>query len=113
MACFVAASDAVAAAHSIFENLDDFNQNENRLQKTFRLRMGIHTGSVIVEKSGRINEMFSEALDVAGHIQKSAEPNRIEISTDTLHSLDDRNQWETTERILDGSAVYTSKQKEQ
>lgn len=107
MACFLFPMAAVTAARELLGSLESFNQNRNKLQSEFKLRMGIHTGSVVIEKSGRVNEMYSEALDLTGHIQKSASVNTIEISDASMESFPDPSMFAKLNKDVGGLSIYS------
>ncbi len=78
MAVFRQPDDAVAVAQSILAALPDFNEFYNRLNQPFRVRIGIHCGTILPgDDPGRIS---SPTFDTAGHLQKSAQPDQILIS---------------------------------
>jgi pSer/pThr/pTyr-binding forkhead associated (FHA) protein len=85
MCFFESASSALLAASSILERLPEFNREQNLLSKEFRFRLGAHTGVSLVDLSAGI--AYSEVLDMAGHIQKQAEPNTLYISQQTMESV--------------------------
>jgi len=109
MACFTLPQSAIAAATEILAELETFNKSRNQLDRDFNLRLGIHTGSVIIEKNGRINEMFSETLDIAGHIQKGAKPNSIVLSEMTRESLEETENLIPVGQAIDGLQLYMLK----
>lgn len=106
MACFERASDAVEAARQILDNMEVFNAQENQLERNFRLRMGIHTGQVVINSDGKINDMFAESLDIAGHIQKDASENSLTISEKTLNQLEDISGFVSRNKELDGTRLF-------
>jgi CheY-like chemotaxis protein len=106
MTCFESASAAVNGMVQILSQLSAFNGKRNQLSKDFALRIGMHTGSVIVEKNGRINEMFSETLDIAGHIQKAAAKDSLVVSEATLGNLEKKEGFVQTNEAIDEFAVY-------
>lgn len=84
--CFFASSlNAVRAGSAVFSRLDLFNKEENALDLPFRFRIGVHSGKSLVDLKRGI--AYSAVLDVAGHLQKAAEPDRMVISEDTMSSL--------------------------
>ena len=89
MASFVSAVDACRSAQAILDILSNFNSHGNRLSNPFVVRLAAHTGPVILDTVGKISETYSETLDIAGHMQKSAEPGVLEISSTTRESLGD------------------------
>jgi len=76
---------SVRAASQILARLDVFNLNENVLPMPFRFRIGIHTGTSLVDRERGV--AYSPVLDIAGHLQKLAETNGLLISRDTLEAL--------------------------
>jgi CheY-like chemotaxis protein len=109
MACFVNAADAVAAARQILSELETFNSKQNQLGRKFRLRIGVHTGQVMVNKDGKINEMFAESLDIAGHIQKNSSENTLSISEATLQQLDNPSGFNSSDKQVDGTRLFELK----
>lgn len=85
MCFFESARQAVLAGSAILERLADFNRDQNRLGRPFRFRLGIHTGVSLVDLEAGV--AYSEVLDLAGHIQKCAEPDSLVISQATLEAL--------------------------
>ena len=85
MCFFESAPNAVLAGSAILERLADFNRDLNLLGKDFRFRIGVHTGASLVDLNAGV--AYSEVLDMAGHIQKMAEPNTLLISQSTIDSL--------------------------
>jgi pSer/pThr/pTyr-binding forkhead associated (FHA) protein len=84
--CFFASSfNAVRAGSEVFSRLDLFNKDENVLDSPFRFRIGVHSGKSLVDLKRGI--AYSAVLDVAGHLQKLAEPDHMTISEHTLSTL--------------------------
>ncbi len=76
---------AVRGGSEILQRLERFNADENLLETPFKLRIGVHTGSTLMDRERGI--AFSPVLDVAGHLQKKAEVNGLLVSQDTLDRL--------------------------
>lgn len=106
MNCFDKPKDAMDAATKIMAELPDFNRKHNHLSRPFALRIGIHTGNVVIEESGRISEMYSQSLDIAGHMQKSASSNQVQISESTIENFPDKSNFELTEKKEEGLPIY-------
>jgi len=92
MCFFESTSSCVDAGRAILDRLDAFNEQQNTLPSPFRLRIGIHTGSSLVDKKRGV--AYSEVLDVAGHLQKDADQNGLLISEPTLQALADEAGFE-------------------
>lgn len=107
MACFDSVEGCLNAARSLLHDLERFNATQNRLSLPFVLRVGIHTGSVVIDDAGEVNSMFAKTLDIAGHIQKHADPSQIELSEVSAKSLSDRSGLIQLGRVVDGLQIYS------
>lgn len=107
MACFILPQAAINSASQIIDGLEAFNTNQNQLPGKFALRIGIHTGTVIVEQSGRVSGMYSEALDITGHIQKSADINKVAVSEGSVECLSDKSLFSPLLKEMDGIPIYS------
>jgi len=76
---------AVKAGSAILARLPGFNRDENLLSRPFRFRIGVHTGSCLVDLEAGV--AYSDILDTAGHIQKYAPSDGLLISQSTLDAL--------------------------
>ena len=85
MCFFESAASVLIAGSTILERLAAFNRDQNLLSKDFRFRLGAHTGVSLVDLNAGI--AYSEVLDIAGHIQKQAEPDSLLISQRTLEGV--------------------------
>lgn len=106
MICFTDTTNAVQAATAIIGRLASFNRLRNWLPDDFVVRQGIHTGPVVLGTGRRISTLFSKTLDVTGHIQKDAEPGRVEISEEALSGIACKQRFMPTARLVDGGRVY-------
>lgn len=92
MAWFETPSDAINCALAIFKSRDNFNKRRNKLKNSFQFRIGINTGVALIdEKEGKA--FSSGVLDLAGHLQKNAEPGIFLISEDTYNQLEDKTNF--------------------
>ncbi len=85
MCFFERPTQAVLAGSVILARLAAFNREQNLLGRPFRFRLGVHTGESLVDLAAGV--AYSEVLDLAGHIQKRAEPDSLVISEATLAAL--------------------------
>ncbi len=85
MCYFESTLDSVRAGHQVLERLATFNEKQNLLHVGFRFRLGIHTGRSLVDLDQGV--AYSPVLDVAGHLQKLAEPNTLFVSQQTIDAL--------------------------
>ncbi len=93
LAIFVRPEQAVGMARAVVDGLDTFNSHYNRLKASpIAIRAGIHTGPVLHTEGGlaqTLGKLASDTLDFAGHLQKSASPNQISISSTTYSKLNE------------------------
>ncbi len=79
---------AVVAAKELLRNLDEeFNEKKNTLKNPFRIRQGLNSGTLIEDPTQQGGDVFSEVLDLAGHLQKAAAPGEVLISEKTFQKL--------------------------
>lgn len=109
MCSFESAQGAVEMAIEVHHQLKTFNQAKNKLFHPFRLRCGIHTGSAVVNKEGRVDQMFAQVLDVAGHIQKQCPENEIYISKETYDEITLKHEFLPLNTEVDGVATFKYK----
>ncbi len=106
MCLFQSAQDAINAGAALYRDVREFNEQVNRLSTPFRLRVGAHTGAVIIDEAGQVSELFSSALDITGHLQKNAEPDHLEISQETWYLISNADDFVPTGRQVDGVETY-------
>jgi pSer/pThr/pTyr-binding forkhead associated (FHA) protein len=105
MAFFDSADDALAGARLILTGLPSFNEQENRLSRPFRVRIGIHSGRSAVDLENGV--AYSPILDGAGHLQKAAPVGGLLLSEETYLALSKREGLIAAEpRARNGVACY-------
>jgi class 3 adenylate cyclase len=105
MAWFSAPSDAISCALAIFKHGNEFNRQRSKLKNPFQFKIGINTGLVLIdEKEG---EVFARGvLDLAGHLQKEAEPGKFLISENTYNKLEDKSSFHK-HKCIDGDKIWS------
>jgi class 3 adenylate cyclase len=93
---------AFAAARQIQTSIGEFNNSLNTLPLPFRLRIGLHSGSV---HGGLERVSFTEVIDVAAHIEKKAPPGGIVVTESVKNELEDQEFVEIAETV-DGHRVF-------
>lgn len=106
MVCFLQRELAVGAAQRILQNLDNLNATSNRLRTPFRARCGVHEGEVPIYEDTNLERVADRIIDVAGHLQKHANPNTLWVSTDVYAHLQDKSGFFDLQKIVDGYKVY-------
>ncbi|MBF0463729.1 MAG: adenylate/guanylate cyclase domain-containing protein [Nitrospirae bacterium] len=85
MSYFEDASDAVETAAAIQRAIDEFNLAKISVVPIL-IRIGIHTGQGIVEKT----DIFGDVVNVASRFESQANPSEIYISEETYHAMRER-----------------------
>ena len=99
---FSSPESAFTAARQIQTLMPEFNRTANRLGIPFRIRIGLHLGSV----HGDLEQVsFTEVIDVAAHIEKKAPPGGIVVTEPVRDALADQTFVELAETV-DGHRVY-------
>jgi class 3 adenylate cyclase len=84
MICFDSLERAVKAAQEMLRKLPDFNTNTRMMSTPFRVRCGVNAGAVQYDPTTPMEEMSDNVIDVAGHMQKYAEPDTIFLAGDLV-----------------------------
>jgi class 3 adenylate cyclase len=87
------ANEAVRAARAILRNLAEFNRRKNTLKSPFKIRVGLNTGEIIEDPKASGGDVFSQALDIAGHLQKMAGHGKILISENTYKKVNNQKDF--------------------
>jgi class 3 adenylate cyclase len=106
MVCFLNREQAVQAAKTILESLQDFNARENKLKTPFHVRCGANEGEVVVFEDSNLEKLVDQVIDVAGHMQRSAIPDTLRLSADLYKVLDDSTGFQPTGETVDALATY-------
>jgi class 3 adenylate cyclase len=85
---FENASDALGAAVSIQKEISKFNAS-GQSQVPIQLRIGMHTGTGIVEK----NDIFGDVVNVASRFESIAAAEQIFVSESTIEALDNKDSF--------------------
>ncbi|MBI4463156.1 MAG: adenylate/guanylate cyclase domain-containing protein [Acidobacteria bacterium] len=106
MTAFPSVEDAATAARKLLVELDWFNQDVHQLRTEFHVRCGLNVGEVLFPEDKPLEEVSDEVIDVAGHMQKYADPDTLWISGEAYNQLVDRQGFEPTERLVDNREVF-------
>jgi len=107
MACFSDIDDAVQAGQDVIHVLAEFNRSVKLIRADFSVRCGVNSGFVYFDESTPLEAMCDRAIDIAGHMQKYAEPNTVAIARTIIEPLRDVDGFAPTQRVVDGYEVYS------
>lgn len=106
MSCFRTVDDAVQAATDLLDRLKKFNSNERKIKREFKIRAGINTGFIYIDKNTPLEQISDRAIDIAGHMQKYAKPDTINIAASAIEPLKNRGGFFETADVIDEQRVY-------
>ncbi len=99
MSAFLTMEEAVKAGKEIIIGLDAFNKYVNRLKTPIRVRCGINYGRVVFDIDARMEDVTHRVIDIAGHLQKSAEPDSIWIAKEIFEYLNKKEKGEGYQQV--------------
>ncbi len=106
MSCFRTVDDAVLAAKTLLEKLKDFNSGERKIKQAFAVRCGINAGYVYMDDETPLEQISDRVIDIAGHMQKYAKPNCINIAASAIEPLKSRSGFDETPDVIDEQKVF-------
>jgi class 3 adenylate cyclase len=105
MACFSHVDDAVASGQDVIRSLDHFNANVKLMQTPFMVRCGVNAGFVHFDTATPMEAMSDRVIDIAGHMQKYAEPNTVAVARNLIEPLRNVGGFQATGKTVDGYQV--------
>lgn len=106
MACFPTSDAAVKAAQEVIAGLDAFNSNVKLIRANFAVRCGINAGRVYYDEATPMEEMSDRVIDIAGHMQKYAQPDTIACPKQLIKPVQQREGFKDAGRVVDGYETY-------
>lgn len=100
---FASAEAALQAARRIQTEVPRFNARRNRLDRDFRLRIGVHVGET---QSNLADAPFNEIIDIAAHVEAVAPVGGIAVSGKVAAELQDRLPLAEMARKVDNQSVW-------
>lgn len=99
MSAFLTMEDAIKAGKEIIVGLDAFNKVVNQLKTPIRVRCGLNYGKVVFDIDARMEEVTHRVIDIAGHLQKSAEPDSIWVAKEVFDYLSTKEKTEGFQQV--------------
>lgn len=106
MACFSNIDTAVKTGKDVIRGLKHFNGEVKLMKSDFRVRCGVNSGFVYMDDNVPLEEVSDRVIDIAGHMQKHAEPMTVSVAKTVVEPLTDREGFQETPKIVDGYQVY-------
>jgi len=105
MACFSHVDDAVASGQDVIRSLEHFNAQVKLMQTPFMVRCGVNAGFVHFDAATPMEAMSDRVIDIAGHMQKHAEPNTVAVARNLVEPLRNVGGFQATSKTVDGYQV--------
>ena len=98
---------AMQAGKDIIRELGLFNRTVKLIKTDFSVRCGVNAGFVYFDETTPLETMADRVIDVAGHMQKYADPNTVAVAQNIVEPLNDRAGFAPAKRVVDGYEVNT------
>lgn len=105
MICFESLDRAITAAQGMLMRLPAFNSDTRMMSTPFRVRCGVNAGTVQYDAEMPMEEMSDNVIDVAGHMQKYADPDTIFVATNLLTTTRKARDFHSAGTEVDGYEV--------
>ena len=105
MVCFSDIEHAVRAGKDVILRLENFNKNVKLIRQNFAVRCGVNAGYVHFDEATPLEEMSDRVIDIAGHMQKHAEPNSVAVARKVIEPMRNTDGFERTSSVVDGYEV--------
>lgn len=107
MACFPASTTRCRQARTSFASSVSSTVLVKLIKTDFSVRCGVNAGFVYFDETTPLQTMADRVIDVAGHMQKYADPNTVAVAQNIVEPLNDRAGFAPAKRVVDGYEVYT------
>jgi class 3 adenylate cyclase len=102
MACFAHVEDACQAGKDVIKSLKHFNLDVKVSKADFAVRCGVNAGLVYFDDATPLETISDRVIDVAGHMQKHAEPNTVLVARKIIEPLRQLEEFTHTTQVVDG-----------
>jgi class 3 adenylate cyclase len=106
MVCYHDVRNALHAAQSVLKGLESFNTRHNELPHPFRVCCGLNEGAVVIFEDSKLQNVADRVIDVAGHMQKKAQPNSLWLSSEVYDRLEEKAGFHRANAQVDGFTVF-------
>jgi class 3 adenylate cyclase len=107
MACFSNIDTAVRAGQSVINSLERFNREVKLMKADFAVRCGVNSGFIYLDDATPLEQVSDRVIDIAGHMQKYAEPNTVAVAKTVIKPMGDLGGFVATNKVVDGLEVYS------
>jgi class 3 adenylate cyclase len=107
MCLFKRPQEAVDVGISILKGLEGFNRAESSLCGYLNVRVGIHSGTVLLDNTKDLTKVTAWDMDVAWHLQKHSQPGSLLISRSTWKQIGNQGDFKRAWRKIAQIGVYS------
>ena len=107
MCLFKRPQEAVDVAISILRGLEAFNREESSLCGYLNVRVGIHSGTVLLDNTEDLTKVTAWDMDVAWHLQEHSRPGSLLISRSTWKQIGNKGDFKRAWRKIAQTSVYS------
>jgi class 3 adenylate cyclase len=102
MACFAHVEDACQSGKDVIKSLKVFNREVKVSKADFAVRCGVNAGLVYFDDATPLETISDRVIDIAGHMQKHAEPNTVLVARKIIEPLRQFEEFAHTSQVIDG-----------
>jgi class 3 adenylate cyclase len=106
MCLYDAPQKAVDIAINIFSGLKQFNKGQSSLRRYLNVRIGINTGTLLLDDVKDLGRITERDIDIAGHLQKYGRPGELLISASTWERIANKTDFKKRWQTIDDTVVY-------
>lgn len=106
MCCFNTTEEALKAAQALINGLAEFNRLVKAMKQDFIIRCGINAGYLLFDDTLPLEEISDRVIDIAGHMQKHAEPNSIFVAKNIVKPIEAPQAFKAAQETVDDLDVY-------
>ena len=106
MCLYDAPQKAVDIALKIFSGLRQFNKEHSSLRRYLNVRIGINTGTLLLDDVKDLGKITERDIDIAGHLQKYGRPGELLISASTWERIATKTDFKKRWQTIDDTVVY-------
>jgi class 3 adenylate cyclase len=106
MCLYDAPQKAVDIAINILTGLKRFNKEQSSLRRYLDVRVGINTGTLLLDDVKDLGTIAERDIDIAGHLQKYSRPGELLISASTWEKIANKTDFKKRWQTIDDTVVY-------
>jgi class 3 adenylate cyclase len=107
MCLFKRPQEAVDVAISILRGLEAFNREESSLCGYLNVRVGIHSGTLLLDNTKDLAKLTAWDMDVARHLQKHSRPGSMLLSRSTWRQVHNKGDFKRAWTKIAQTSVYS------